>query len=460
MRDRNEPTIQTMKTRNVHVCQNCGHQESKWTGKCPSCGAWGTLVEEVVRHEKRTAAGKTSASLSTLGTVSMEATDKFTTGIGELDRILGGGITRGSLILVGGDPGIGKSTLMLQLCAHTQRYQPLYVTGEESLQQIKGRAARMRNISDELLLLAETDITTVCNAIRESECGLAIVDSIQTMQSSDIESAPGSVSQVRECSMRLMEVAKKTHKPVFIVGHVNKEGLIAGPKVLEHTVDTVLQFEGEGIYSYRILRALKNRYGSTHELGIFEMNEQGLQEVPNPSEIFLTQRSQEESGVAVCTSIEGTRPLLVEVQALVTPTSYNVPQRSSTGFEYKRLQMILAILEKRMGLRFAQNDVFVNVAGGIVLNDPAVDLSVALALVSSLRDHPIAPRTVFIGELGLTGEVRNVTAIEQRLAEADKLGFKHAMIPAANAEKLGRSFSIHLHPVEKIASALNVAFGQ
>jgi DNA repair protein RadA/Sms len=241
---------------------------------------------------------------------------------------------------------------------------------------------------------------------------------------------------------------------------VNKEGLIAGPKVLEHTVDTVLQFEGEGIYSYRILRALKNRYGSTHELGIFEMNEQGLQEVPNPSEIFLTQRSQEESGVAVCTSIEGTRPLLVEVQALVTPTSYNVPQRSSTGFEYKRLQMILAILEKRMGLRFAQNDVFVNVAGGIVLNDPAVDLSVALALVSSLRDHPIAPRTVFIGELGLTGEVRNVTAIEQRLAEADKLGFKHAMIPAANAEKLGRSFSIHLHPVEKIASALNVAFGQ
>ncbi len=448
------------KTRSVHTCQNCGHQLPKWSGKCPGCGAWGTMVEEIIQEDRKSSAAARVAgtNITTLAEVSTEYSDKFTTGINELDRILGGGITRGSLILVGGDPGIGKSTLMLQLCGNTQQYTPLYITGEESLQQIKMRAQRMRSVSSDLLLLAETDIHAVCAAIRESDAGLAIVDSIQTMQSADIESTPGSISQVRECSMRLMEVAKKTHKPVFIVGHVNKEGLIAGPKVLEHTVDTVLQFEGEGMYSYRILRALKNRYGSTNELGIFEMDEHGLKEVSNPSEIFLTRRSQEESGVAVCASIEGTRPLLVEVQALVTPTSYNVPQRSSTGFEYKRLQMILAILEKRLGLNFAHNDVFVNVAGGIVLNDPAVDLSVAAALVSSLRDCPLAPGVVCIGELGLTGEVRSVTAIEQRLSEADKLGFKTAYLPSGNAEKLSRHYQLKQHAVDRISVALSQIF--
>ncbi len=391
--------------------------------------------------------------------VPTDTSDKISTGINELDRILGGGITRGSLILVGGDPGIGKSTLMLQLCASTKEHTPLYVTGEESLQQIRMRAQRMGTVSGDLLVMAETDIHAVCNAIRESDAGLAIVDSIQTMQSAEIESTPGSISQVRECSMRLMEVAKKTHKPVFIVGHVNKEGLIAGPKVLEHTVDTVLQFEGEGVYSYRILRALKNRYGSTNELGIFEMDEKGLREVPNPSEIFLTKRSHQESGVAVCASIEGTRPLLVEVQALVTPTSYNVPQRSSTGFEYKRLQMILAVLEKRLGLNFAHNDVFVNVAGGIVLNDPAVDLSVAAALVSSLRDIPMEAGIVCIGELGLTGEVRNVRAIDQRLAEAEKLGFQTVLLPQGNSEKLTRGLGMKKLAADRIAVALRHLFG-
>ncbi len=418
------------------------------------------MVEEVIHEDRKVVlkARAAAAGITTIADVSTEYSDKFTTGINELDRILGGGITRGSLILIGGDPGIGKSTLMLQLCANTQQYKPLYITGEESLQQIKLRAQRMRNVSTDLMLLAETDIHAVCTAIRESDAGLAIVDSIQTMQCADIESTPGSISQVRECSMRLMEVAKKTHKPVFIVGHVNKEGLIAGPKVLEHTVDTVLQFEGEGMYSYRILRALKNRYGSTNELGIFEMDEHGLREVANPSEIFLTKRSQEESGVAVCASIEGTRPLLVEVQALVTPTSYNVPQRSSTGFEYKRLQMILAILEKRLGLNFAHNDVFVNVAGGIVLSDPAVDLSVAAALVSSLRDRPIAAGVICIGELGLTGEVRSVRGIEQRLSEADKLGFRSAYLPTGNAEKLSRTYTLQQHPVDRISVALSQIF--
>ncbi|MBL7998119.1 MAG: DNA repair protein RadA [Candidatus Kapabacteria bacterium] len=449
-----------MKTKSVYICQSCAFQSPKWAGKCPSCGAWGTFVEEVVRDEKRksSAGAAGTAKITTLNEVESSNGDKLITGIAELDRVLGGGITRGSLILVGGDPGIGKSTLMLQICAAISKHAPIYITGEESLQQIKMRAARLTNVPDNLMLLAETDIYEVTKAIAGSEAGVAIVDSIQTMQSAEIDSTPGSISQVRECAARLMEVAKRTHKPVFMVGHVNKEGSIAGPKVLEHTVDTVLQFEGEGVYSYRILRALKNRYGSTNEIGIFEMGETGLREVHNPSEIFLTQRSVEESGTAVCASIEGTRPLLVEVQALVTPTSYNVPQRSSTGFEYKRLQMIIAILEKRLGLNFAHNDVFVNVAGGVSLNDPAVDLGIAAALVSSLRDIPVAQGTVFIGEVGLTGEVRTVTAIEQRLGESQKLGFKRAVLPQANVKKMIRGYDIELCGVERISLALAQIF--
>lgn len=445
-----------MKSRNVFICQTCGNQQPKWTGKCPGCGGWGTFVEEVVREDKKAARGAKGSALriTSLADVPGEYGDKIKTGMAELDRVLGGGITPGSLILVGGDPGIGKSTLMLQICATIGDYQPLYITGEESLQQIKQRAARLANIPEHLGLLAETNIHEIVQSIEQSDCKVVIVDSIQTMQSSEIDSTPGSISQVRECASRLIEVAKRTHKPVFMVGHVTKEGTLAGPKVLEHMVDTVLQFEGEGVYTYRILRALKNRYGSTNEIGIFEMGENGLREVPNPSEIFLTQRTTEESGTAVCASVEGTRPLLVEVQALVTPTSYNVPQRSATGFDYKRLQMILAILEKRLGLNFAHNDVFVNVAGGVSLNDPAVDLGIAAALVSSLRDMPIEQGTVFIGEVGLTGEVRTVSAIEQRLSEAQKLGFQRAVLPAANMKKLSRSYSLQLLAVERISLAL------
>jgi len=449
-----------MKSKSMFVCQSCGFQTPKWSGKCVSCGTWESFVEEKQDDGKK-GSGKNSTrepKITILMDVPGETGDKIQTGIGELDRVLGGGITRGSLILVGGDPGIGKSTLMLQICSSVAHHSPLYITGEESLQQIKQRAARLTTVPKSLMLMAETDVDECVHAIANSDCGVVIVDSIQTMQSKEIESTPGSISQVRECSARLIEVAKRTNKPVFIVGHVTKEGSLAGPKVLEHMVDTVLQFEGEGVYTFRILRALKNRYGSTNEIGIFEMVESGLREVLNPSEIFLTQRSHEESGTAVCATVEGTRPLLVEVQALVTSTSYNVPQRSATGFDYKRLQMILAILEKRLGLNFSHSDVFVNVAGGVSLNDPAVDLGIAAALVSSLRDLPIEYGTVFVGEMGLTGEVRTVSAIEQRLGEAQKLGFKRAVLPQANLQKLSREYSISLLPVERISLALAQIF--
>jgi DNA repair protein RadA/Sms len=451
-----------MKSRSIYVCQNCSYQSPKWAGRCPECGAWGTFVEEVIADSKKsnqTRSANSSVDLKTLEQIEFNQGNRIQTGISELDRVLGGGITTGSLILVGGDPGIGKSTLMLQLCAEVIKHKPLYITGEESLQQIKQRALRLTDIPDSLYLLAETNVQTICTAIEKSDAGVVVVDSIQTMQSTEIESTPGSVSQVRYCAGRLMEVAKKTNKPVFMVGHVTKEGTIAGPKVLEHIVDTVLQFEGEGVYAYRILRALKNRYGSTNEIGIFEMVESGLREVLNPSEIFLSQRSTEESGTAVCASIEGTRPILVEVQALVAPTSYNVPQRAATGFDYKRLQMIIAILEKRLGLHFAQNDVFVNVAGGLTLNDPAVDIGIAAALVSSLRDYPIEQGTVFLGEMGLTGEIRAVSALEQRLNEAQKLGFKRAVVPRQSASKLTRTYSMELLPVERISLALAQLFG-
>jgi len=390
-----------------------------------------------------------------LGSVEVLSDQRIKTGILEFDRVLGGGIIAGSLILVGGDPGVGKSTLMLQMCRYLNPESTLYVTGEESLQQIKLRASRLQNIPDALNVMAETDIDTIAAAIKNLKPSVAIIDSIQTSRSEQIDATAGSITQVRECTALLMQIAKKTGTAIFIVGHVTKEGALAGPKILEHTVDTVLQFEGEKTYSYRILRAIKNRFGSTNEIGIFDMDEQGLREVPNPSEIFLSQRSDSQSGTAIVATIEGTRPLLIEVQALVTSTGYSNPQRTATGFDNRRLQMIIAVLEKRLGINFRDVDVFVNIAGGMTLSDPAVDLAMAAALVSSLRDNPLESDMVIMGEIGLTGEVRSISSIEQRLSEIQKLGFQRVLLPKGNVAKLSRTFDgLTLLPADRIAIAL------
>jgi len=415
-------------------------------------------VEETITDQKSISLKKSGSSnvvAKQLGTVEVLSDKRITTGILEFDRVLGGGIIPGSLILVGGDPGVGKSTLMLQMCRHLNPEYTLYVTGEESLQQIKLRASRLQYIPDTLQVMAETDIETIAAAIKTLKPTVAIIDSIQTSRSENIDATAGSITQVRECTALLMQIAKKTGTAIFIVGHVTKEGALAGPKVLEHTVDTVLQFEGEKTYSYRILRAIKNRFGSTNEIGIFDMDEHGLREVPNPSEIFLSQRTDSQSGTAIVATIEGTRPLLIEVQALVTSTGYSNPQRTATGFDNRRLQMIIAVLEKRLGISFREVDVFVNIAGGMTLNDPAVDLAMAAALVSSLRDNPLEKDMVIMGEIGLTGEVRSISSIEQRLSEIQKLGFSRVLLPKGNVAKLSRAFDgLQLIPADRIAIAL------
>lgn len=447
-----------MKIKTSFNCKNCGYKTAKWLGKCPQCNDWNTFEEDTQsandqKKELRTTRAR-KGEIFSLGEISNERGFRIKTNIGEFDRVLGGGIVPGSLILIGGDPGIGKSTLTLQMCANLINNNPLYITGEESLQQIKHRADRLKNIPDSLNLMSETNLETIVLTIKNSDCQIAVVDSIQSVYSDYVDSTPGSFNQVRECTALLMQTAKQSGKTIFIIGHVTKEGIIAGPKMLEHMVDCVLQFEGERTYSYRILRTLKNRYGSTNEIGIFDMNEHGLEEVKNPSEIFLSRRQTEESGVAIAATIEGSRPILLEIQALVTPTSFAVPQRTATGFDLRRLQMILAVLEKRLGSRFFKNDVFVNIAGGVSLNDPGVDLAVASALVSSLRDETIAPSTVIIGEIGLTGEVRSVSNFEQRVLEAEKLGFKNVIVPKLNAEKFTKKVNIKMIASERISLAL------
>jgi len=447
-----------VKIRTRFVCQQCSAVSSRWQGKCHNCGEWNSFIEETVSDQKSISLKKSGSSgivAKQLGSVEIMSDKRITTGILEFDRVLGGGIIPGSLILVGGDPGVGKSTLMLQMCRHLIPDETLYVTGEESLQQIRLRASRLQNIPDTLQVMAETDIDTIAAAIKTLKPSVAIIDSIQTSRSENIDATAGSITQVRECTSLLMQIAKKTGTAIFIVGHVTKEGVLAGPKVLEHTVDTVLQFEGEKTYSYRILRAVKNRFGSTNEIGIFDMDEQGLREVPNPSEIFLSQRTDNQSGTAIVATIEGTRPLLIEVQALVTSTGYSNPQRTATGFDNRRLQMIIAVLEKRLGISFREVDVFVNIAGGMTLNDPAVDLAMAAALVSSLRDNPLEKDMVIMGEIGLTGEVRSISSIEQRLSEIQKLGFTRVLLPKGNVAKLSRTFDgVHLIPADRIAIAL------
>lgn len=424
------------KTKTTFFCQNCGAQSPKWIGKCPACGEWNTYVEEVIQKEeagkgnwKLTGAREKRASTpKRLSDINFEEMPRTVTHDAELDRVLGGGIVPGSLVLIGGEPGIGKSTLMLQIALSLPKVKVLYVSGEESEAQIKMRAERMAFKSENCYVLSETNTQQIFQQIEILQPDLLIIDSIQTLHSQYVESAAGSVSQVRECTAELMKFAKETGVPVFLIGHITKDGSIAGPKVLEHMVDTVLQFEGDRHLSYRILRTSKNRFGSTNELGIYEMRAEGLRQVANPSEILLTQREEVLNGVAIGAMLEGNRPLLIEIQSLVSPATYGTPQRSSTGFDAKRLNMLLAVLEKRGGMRLGQQDVFLNVAGGMRVDDPALDLTVCASLVSSYEDSPVPEDICFAGEVGLGGEIRAVNRVENRIAEAEKLGFKRIMV--------------------------------
>ncbi|MFN8344115.1 MAG: DNA repair protein RadA [Spirosomataceae bacterium] len=444
------------KVKTAYFCQNCGHQSPKWLGRCPSCGEWNTLVEEVLEKEdkKGPMAQWKSVSLApkpkAINEIKYEEEPRIVTIDAELNRVLGGGIVLGSLVLIGGEPGIGKSTLMLQI-ALTLTQKVLYVSGEESEQQIKMRAERLTSKNHNCFILTETGTENIFRQIEEFDPDVVIIDSIQTMQSSLIESGAGSVSQVRQCAAELMKYAKESGVPVFMIGHITKDGNLAGPKTLEHMVDTVLQFEGDRHTTYRILRTTKNRFGSTSELGIYEMLGSGLRQVTNPSEILISQREEQLSGITIGSMLEGNRPLMIEIQSLVSVANYGTPQRSSTGFDNKRLQMLLAVLEKRGGFRLGTQDVFLNVAGGLRVEDPAIDLAVVTSIASSFEDAFVAPSVCFAGEVGLGGEVRAVSRIEGRIAEAEKLGFKKVFISKYNTKGLiFKNYNIQIVPVAKL----------
>lgn len=423
----------------VFFCQNCGFESTKWLGQCPECKEWNTFTEEVIEplSQKKEKELK-NVETHTLSEITVEAKQRQSTGMEEFDRVLGSGIVRGSLILVGGDPGIGKSTLLLQTCRNLSQTDTrlLYISGEESLQQIKLRADRMGNFTDNLAFLCETNLSIIDGVIRRTKPDVVIIDSIQTMYNEAVASAPGSVSQVRESTGVLMQLAKGLDITIFVVGHVTKEGVVAGPRVLEHMVDTVLYFEGDRHASYRILRSVKNRFGSTDEIGVFEMVTEGLREVKNPSEFMLEGRSTDGSGSVVACAMEGTRPLLLETQALVTRSNFGMPRRTSAGVDYNRVNLLMAVLEKRLGYRLGDFDAYVNIAGGIRLNEPAVDLAICMALVSSFKDITIDRETVLFGEVGLGGEVRAVSMADQRIREAKKLGFKRVIMPLSNSRNI------------------------
>ncbi len=439
------------------ACQNCGYISPRWTGKCPECGEWNSFVEELISEAPKKKESRNRIEIVPLSEVEISEGNRLTTGIEEFDRVLGGGLMPGSIVLVAGDPGVGKSTLMMQLARNTKLGKILYVTGEESRAQIRVRAERL-GITDltNFFVLSEIDLESIVKAVTDFNPRVLIVDSIQTVYHPEVISAPGSVSQVRECSAKLAQLAKLTGTAVFVIGHVTKDGIAAGPKVLEHIVDAVLQLEGERHYAFRILRANKNRFGSTNEIGIFEMRETGLVEVENPSEIFLSERSYGASGSTVTAAIEGTRPILLEIQALVTPTGYSVPQRTSTGFDYRRLSIIIAVVEKRLGLKLGGFDVFLNIAGGVKVDEPAIDLAAAVSVISSYKDIPVDSSTIVIGEVGLAGEVRSVSQIERRVQEAAKLGFKRAIVPRANFKGAKSKLDIEIVEVQKISEAMKL----
>lgn len=428
----------------VFFCQNCGHEESKWLGQCPACKEWNTFVEEKVTVSRGSTsaaseAGKERASkVVTLSSVSVEEDERIRTGIAELDRVLGGGIVQGSLVLVGGDPGIGKSTLLLQVCQRLSDAgkNVLYISGEESGKQIKLRANRMGTFSEHLYLLCETNLELIRQTIERQKPDMVVIDSIQTMYNEEVSSAPGSVSQVRESTNILMQLAKGMNISIFIVGHVTKEGTVAGPRVLEHMVDTVLYFEGDRHASYRILRGVKNRFGSTNEIGVFEMRKEGLVEVENPSEFMLSGRPEHASGSVVACAMEGTRPILMEIQALVCRSNFGMPRRTAAGLDYNRVNLLMAVLEKRAGLPLSNYDAYVNIVGGIRMNEPAADLGIVMAIASSYKNRPVPEDAIVFGEVGLSGEVRAVTMPEQRVAEARKLGFKTCIIPEVSLKAL------------------------
>ncbi len=446
--------------KSIFFCQNCGHEESKWLGQCPVCRQWNTFVEEKVTAAKTGGQTKSlkEAEVVALSSVQTDREERVCTGIGELDRVLGGGIVPGSLVLVGGDPGIGKSTLLLQVCQRlTERKQKLlYISGEESLKQIKLRADRMGTFTDDLLLLCETNIETIRSVIEKERPSLVVIDSIQTMYSEEVSSAPGSVSQVREATNIFMQIAKGMGISIFIVGHVTKEGTVAGPRVLEHMVDTVLYFEGDRHASYRILRGVKNRFGSTNEIGVFEMRQDGLREVENPSEFMLNGRPENASGSVVACSMEGTRPILLEIQALVCRSNFGMPRRTAAGTDYNRVNLLMAVLEKRLGLPLSNYDAYVNIAGGIRINEPAVDLGIVLALVSSYKNRSVSEDVLVFGEVGLSGEVRAVNMPEQRVSEAKKLGFQTCILPAVSLDAVKNIQGIKLLGVKSINEAIDL----
>lgn len=454
------------KTKTTYFCQNCGAQSGKWIGKCPSCNEWNTYVEEVVsKGDDAKIPGistttQRAAKPQLVNEISLSEQHRIKIYDQELSRVLGGGLVPGSLILFGGEPGIGKSTLMLQVALNMKNLKVLYISGEESEQQIRMRAERIGMNNPKCYILTETSTQNIFKQIETLEPNLLIVDSIQTLHSAHIESSPGSVSQIRECTLELMRYAKESGTAVFLIGHITKDGSLAGPKVLEHMVDTVLQFEGDRNHVYRLLRTTKNRFGSTNELGIYEMQGSGLREVTNPSEILISAREELVSGVAIAATMEGLRPMLIETQALVSSAAYGTPQRSSTGFDLRRLAMLLAVLEKRCGFRLGVKDVFLNIAGGIKVEDPAIDLALVCAVLSSNEDMPISPKVCFAGEVGLSGEIRPVNRVDQRIAEAQKLGFEHIFISKYNKKGLEiNSYSIKITLVGKIEEVFNLLFG-
>lgn len=446
----------------VYFCQSCGYESSKWMGQCPGCREWNTFVEELVDKKTAAKAGakqvQPKAQPQTFGTIELREEHRMSSGMPELDRVLGGGIVSGSMVLVGGDPGIGKSTLLLQVCKNLadQHISVLYISGEESLQQIKIRAQRIGSFTDDLKLLCETNLEDIRQTIDTEKPQVVVIDSIQTMYNEDISSAPGSVSQVRESTAMLMQIAKGSGVTIFIVGHVTKEGVVAGPRVLEHMVDTVLYFEGDRYASYRILRSVKNRFGSTNEIGVFEMRGDGLREVENPSEYMLSGKPENASGSVVACSMEGTRPILIEIQALVCHSNFGIPRRTAAGTDFNRVNLLMAVLEKRLNLKMSECDAYVNIAGGIRMNEPAIDLGIVLALVSSFKNRPIDEKTICFGEVGLSGEVRAVSMPMQRVAEAKKLGFTTCILPRVCLDGLKEMQGIRLIGVSNVREAIDI----